>query len=538
MKRCCQILTFSIVIISSAKASDLRGNINLSYQGTDGGSGGPYRSSFSQVANFYTSDRIFYSNDLTLGAFIFHSKANQSKADFRIRYSLNMLGNGYSVYSSYSPYTLYRGSTAQKFRVFQSSLSLKPAILPAVTTSYAFTKQYTTDHPRSQSGSSYQWNTGTQLAKSFGAFRGVYQQQQVKSEGSHISQEQVTKSVNLGYDIAKEFPAKISWSGDYNFIDTRSEVPGKLKDDSRTHLASFQAARNIGKWLSVSTSTSGRILDFHHDSKLTRIEDIVANGLASMRLREDLSFVILRGYSLSQSKNDTTTKTINSFVNFGALWNFPVSSAASSRLAFSRSVYYKSVLGNNTVDNGSLIIDSELYRRTSATLNLGAARSRKTASGYGRYQMMRSLDIVSRPVNTMSVNINYQSSQVSNKINFKNRISDNFSVNATHVLKYYFNYTITYTLSTYLAPSKTTVSTISLAANYRLSSALSLLGTYSRRDLGASGAELGGGIDQSATGRVSWMMSARSNLTLNYSISNINTSRQSQGFGGFYATSF
>ena len=538
MKRCCQILTFSIVIISSAKASDLRGNINLSYQGTDGGSASPYRSSFSQVANFYTSDRIFYSNDLTLGAFIFHSKANQSKADFRVRYSLNMLGNGYTLYSSYSPYTLYRGSTAQKFRVFQSSLTLKPGILPAVTTSYASTKQYTTDHPRSQSGSSYQWNIGTQYAKSFGAFRGVYQQQQVKSEGLHISQEQITKSVNLGYDVAKEFPAKIAWSGDYNFIGTRTEIPGKLKDDSRTHLASFQAGRSIGKWLSVSTSSTGRILDFYHDSNLTRIEDIVANGMASMRLREDLSFVILRGYSISQSKNDTTTKTINSFVNFGGLWTFPVGSATSSRLAYSRGVYYKSVLGKNTVDNASLIIDSEIYRRTSATLNLGAARSRKTTSGYGRYQMMRSLDIVSRPINAMSVNINYQSSQISNNINFINRISDNFSVNATHVLKYYFNYTVTYTLSTYLAPSKTTVSTVSLAANYRLSSALSLLGTYSRRDLGAGGVESGGGIDRSATGRVSWMMSARSNLTLNYSISNINTSRQSQGFGGFYATSF
>jgi hypothetical protein len=207
-------------------------------------------------------------------------------------------------------------------------------------------------------------------------------------------------------------------------------------------------------------------------------------------------------------------------------------------LAFSRGIYYESILGRNTVDNATWIVDTELYRHTSATIDLGVARSQKIASGYGRYQMTRNLDIVSRPLNTMSVNFNYQSSQVSNKVNFVNRINDNLSLNATQVLKYYFNYTVTYALSTYRTPSKTTVSTFSLTGNYRLSSALSLLGTYGRRDFGASAGALSEGIDQSVAWRVSWMISARSNLTLNYSISNLNTSRQTRGFGGYYAASF
>jgi hypothetical protein len=532
------IVVIVMLAFSSVKASDLRGNLNLSYQGSDGGLLGPASSTFSQVANIYTSDRLFYANDLTLGAFIFHSKTNtSSRGDLRVRYSLNLLGNGFSVYSAYSPYTLYRQmGAAQKFRVFQGSLTMQPRLLSSIMASYASTRQFTTDN--SQSGSSNQWNIGTQFAKTFGSFRGVYQRQQVKSDKPTPATSQTTQSVNLGYDISKEFPAKINWAANYNFIGTNSEIPGKLSDKNRTNAGSFQAARSIGRWLSLSTSTSGRILDFTHDSNLTRIEDFLANGSASIRLREDLSLVLLRGYSISQSKNDTTSKTVNDFINIGGLWTFPLGAETDSRLAFSRGIYYASILGRNSVDNATWIIDTELYRRTSATINLGVSRSEKIASGFGRYQMTRSVDIVSRPVNSMSVNINYQSSQVSNNINFVNRISDNLSMNITQILKYNFNYTLTYAVSSFQAPTKTTVSTISLAASYRLSRAISILGTYSRRDLGTSGENLVGGIDQAVTGRLSWLLTARSNLTLNYSVSNINTSRETQGLGGYFATSF
>jgi hypothetical protein len=536
-------MTRSIIVIiillafSSVKASDLRGNLNLSYQGSDGGLVGPASSTFSQVANIYTSDRLFYSNDMTLGAFIFHSKTNSSsKGDFRVRYSLNLLGNGYSLYSAYSPYTVYRQNGAQKIRVFQGSLSIQPRYISNIMASYASTKQFTTDN--SQSGLDNQWNIGTQFAKSFGSFRGVYQRQQVNSYKPVPTTKQTTQSINLGYDISKAFPAQVNWSADYNFIGTRSEVPDRFRDNSRTHNASFQAAKSFGKWISLSTSTSGRILDFTHDSNLTRIEDFLANGSASIRLREDLSLVLLRGYTINQIKNDTTSKTVNDFINLGGLWTFPIGAQSNSRLAYSRGIYYASILGRNTFDNATWIFDTQLYRRTTATINLGVSRSEKIASGFGRYQITRSVDIVSRPTNTMSVNVNYQSSQVSNNINFVNRISDNLSVNMTQILKNNLNYTITYAVSSFLAPAQSSFSTISLAASYRLSQSISVLGTYSRRNLGTGSESLVGGTDQSATGRVSWMLSTRSNLTLNYSVSNINTTRETQGLGGYFTTSF
>ncbi len=533
---------FVIIMLASLKASasDLRGNLNLSYQGTDGGAENPASSVFSQVANLYITDRIFYGNDLTLGAFIFHTKTSgAARGDLRVRYSANLLGNRYSLYSSYSPYTLYRpGGGALKVRVFQGSLTYRPKLLPDIMGSYASTRQYTTDKPRSQDGLNYSWNLGTQFSKSFGSFSGVYQRQQTKNDQALVQTKQITRTINLGYDISKQYPANVNWSAGYNYIGTTTENPGIQKDNSRTHIGSFQVGRNFGKWFSMSGATSGRIFDLEHLSRTTRIEDFLANGSASMKLRENITFVLLRGYNISQNKEDSTTKIINDYINLGGVWGFSVGRGADTRLALSRSYYYASIQGRNIVDNGTLIFDMNLYRRTTATVNLGVARNQKILSGFGRYQMTRNVDIISRPLRSISLNMNYQSSETSNSINFKNSNSDNFSVNLTHILKYYFNYALTYTRSAFHSQGMNNFSTLSVAFNYRLSNTLSLLGTYSRRDLGELSTALESGIDQTVGGRISWITSPRSNLTLNYSVSNINTTRQTQGFGGYFVTSF
>ena len=214
-----------IAALSKACASDLRGNLNLSYQGADASSGVSTSSTFSQVANFYTNDRLFYGNDMTLGAFILHSKVSgRARDEFRVRYSFNLFGRGFNLYTSYSPYTLYRPSgSGQKFRVFQSSLTVRPAKMPEILASYASTRQFTTD--RSQSGLNQSWNIGTQFARAFGAFRGVYQRQQTRSDQALQSQKQATETVSLGYNISKSLPAKIGQRGPTSLMDNVPTAP-------------------------------------------------------------------------------------------------------------------------------------------------------------------------------------------------------------------------------------------------------------------------------------------------------------------------
>jgi hypothetical protein len=534
MNRLLLILLLPVIAI----ASDFRGNLNVNYQGRESGPG-TATSTFGQILNIYSNDRVFYSNDITLGAYIFHSKASdRDRADFRVRYTMNLVGYRYTLYSSYSPYTLYRpNGLAEKVRVFQISTNIKPKLLSDISSSYSSTRQFTTDHPRTRSGSNKIWNLGTQFSKSFGTFRGIYQRQSSKVD-IPIPQEQTLQSINLGYDISHSGPVKIGWSASYNYTGTRNEVSQNLNDDSRTHLGSLQAGRNIGRWLSVSAAGSGRFSNYERGDNNTKIRDLLGNASASLKPRDNIALVFLRGYSATKSEEDTTIEIVNDYVNLGASLDFDTWHGGNGRLSASRAIYYESVLGHNNVDNATLIFAFQLYRATDVTLNLGASRNEKSPTGLGRYQMTRNVDLVSRPARQMTLNLNYQSSEASNTVNFKDRNTDNLSAGLSHTLKSYFNYTATYTYSTFHSENSSSLSVFSLAVNYKLSRTLSLLSTFSRRDLGNSEFVSAEPIDKTVTTRLSWIMTRRSNLTLNYSVAGINSLSQSQSYGGYFSTNF
>lgn len=531
---------FIAMLLAATAQSHIRGNLNLNYQGRDSGAGEPQTYSFGQILNIYTSDRLFYSNEMTLGAFVFRNKlSTRQRSDFRIRYSFNLNGYRYSLYSSYSPYTVYLfGDVPEKIRVFQGSLTYTPKLLPDVTASYASNRQYTTDQPRSRSGFSYTWNVGSQLSKSFGNFRAVYQRQQLRSDRP-ITIKQIQKNINLGYDIGKRLPGRIAWSTSYNFTDNRAVAPGRSSENSRTHNGAMQFSRVFGRWFSASAGSSGRTTDFNRASSHTRVDDLFSSATANLNLRRNLSLVLTRGYSLNRVDNDTTSRTENDYMNLGAAYVLGLAHGADARFAVSKSIFYKSSLGRNETDNASMILDMELYHQTNLTANLGFSRNNKTYSEYGRYQMNRSIYVVTRPYSRLQLDINYQSSLVSRNINFINSNNTNLSVNANQTLKPNFNYTITYTRNRFKAGNvNNVVWSVAAAINYRISETLSMLTAYSRRDLGKILGIEEVRIDESISERVSWALTRRSNLTANYTVSNLNTARQSQSYGGYFVLSF
>jgi hypothetical protein len=534
------IVAIALFLPALILGSELKGNLNLNYQSRDPGSNNPTSSVFGQVVNFYINDRIFYNNDLTLGAYIFHNKASdRERGDFRVRYNMNMAGFYYTLYSTYSPYTLYYSNApSQRVRIFQTSLNIMPKIIPDISTSYMSTKQYTTDKPVSKSGTVSSWNIGTQISKVFGTIRGVFQRQTTRSDAP-LSQKQNLSTINVGYDVAREIPLNIFWTAGYNYSGTKTVNDAQFTDKSHTHVGSLQVSRGFSRWLTLAAAGSGRFADFERTmSSKTKIEDLFSTVSANLALRRNISLMFLRGYSISRSENETTTRIINDYVNLGGTLRFDISPNATGRLSISRSIYFASILGKTNVDNATLIIDAEIYRRTTASINLGVAHNDRAPSGLGKYQMIRNFTIVSRPVELMTFNINYESSLSSINVNFVNSSSDNLSVNMTHSLKPYFNYTLTYSRSKYYSTKSSVLTTFSGALNYRLSNSLSLLGTYSRRDLGDTPGVLQGRIDNIISGRITWLITRNSSLTANYTITNMNTSRQAQSYGGYYALSF
>ncbi len=501
--------------------------------------GGLSTTTSGQILNLYITDRIFYSNDMTLGAYIFRSKASlRSHVDFRVRYTLNMSGYRYIFYSSYTPYKIYGNIEGPlSFRVFQAALNLQPRFLPAISSSYSSTRQFSSDHPRKTNSFSNTWNIGTMTSQIFGNFRANYQRQTSRADVNKTARD-LLQIVNLSYDISKQWPAKISWATSYSYTGSRNDQVTNLRNTNNTHNAAVQAGRVFGKWLVLSAATSGRQADFSRDSQKSTIQDFFASASSVVNVKENISVVFLRGYSISKTKNDTTTSLSNDYINLSGNYRFLMKGDKQGNISLSRTVYLQSALGRSTVDNGNLVFDLGVYRETNATLNFGISRNSRVALGSGRFQISRSLTLTSQPTPKMSVNFNYQSSYVADKISLIKGNNDNMTLSLTHAPKTYFNYTFTYDLTIMRVNVRNTISSISVALNFQLSSRMSFLTTYTHRDNGHTGATLGRQIDQSATARLSWNIGRRSTITVNYAISNFNTDRQSDEIGGYYSLSF
>lgn len=529
------LIAFLAPVVS--QATYMRGNLNLSYQASE--AGGPAVSTFSQILNLYLSDRLFYSNDLTLGAYVFHSQiSSRDRGDFRIRYSTGLTGHKYNFYSSYSPYTIHRPTgPADKVRVFQASLAIKPRYLPDINTSYNSVKRFTADDPPSESGVNYSWNLGTHFTQSFGTVSAVYQRQHGRVDRP-ARLEQTLQTVNFGYDIARRMPLKINGSASYSYTGSRLDVPPNESDYTNAHNGASQIARPFGQWLSLSASSSARFSEYERLSQIHRIEDLSATGAANAKLRHNISLVLVRGYSSNENRNETTSRVINDYVSLAGVYTFGELTGAGGRVSVSRGLYFESAQGRTYVTSVAGIFDVTLYRETNASVNISLAHNDRVLGGRGKYQMTRSFDINSRPLRLLTISAAYQSSLASNRINFVDNTSDNLSLNVTHTLKWYFNYSVTYTRSTFLARARIVVSSLSLAMNYRLSQSLSLLASYTRRDLGRAGNAALEDIDRAASGRLTWLLSRRVNLTLNYAVSSINSPNQSQNYGGYLAVGF
>jgi hypothetical protein len=530
---------FILIIPVSATATDMRGNLNISYQATESGAENAVTSTFSQVLNAYIYDRFFYKNDLMLGAYIFKSKVStRDRGDLRVRYSASLTGYRYNFYSSFSPYTIYRPfGSPEKVRVFQSSLSLSPMLLPAVNSSYSSTSQYTADTPQSKKGLNYSWNIGTSFSKAFGTFRGVYQRQHGRVDRP-IPQRQTLQTVNFGYDVSRRLPQEISGAASYSFTGSRLDMPPGQEDDTRTHNGALQGSKGFGRWVSLSASSSGRLSEYERGDHINRINDIYARGAANVALRDNLSLALMRGYSSSENRNDTTTTVVNDYMSLSAQYSFGATPNGQGRLVLSRGIYFESAVGRNYVSNAAAVLDFEIYRETEATLNLGLSHNSRTVSNQGSYQMLRTFNIITRPLRSMNINFGYQSTQSSNKMDFIKTDSDNLSLNMVHTLKWYFNYSATYTRSSYRTAARNVASSLTLVVNYRLSRNMTLLSSYSRRELGQAGDLQDGAADEAISGRLTWALSRRSNLTMNYAVSDPNGREQSQSYGGYFAINF
>ena len=533
------ISAFILILLPVSSSAYFRGNLNLNYQERESEISGTRISSFGQVLNINAYDKFLYGNDFSLGAYLFRTKnSNQNYAEFRVRYSMNLSGPRYALYSSLSPYKIRAAGQPQiNVRQFQISATYQPIMLPNITSSYSSTRQKSSGDLIAVNSFNYTWNVATSVAKSFGAFRASYQRQKARPNVDSPAR-QLLQSIALAYDISRQWPARIVWSTSYSFTGSRNQDTNNLNNDTKTHNVAGQLGRSFGKWFNTSFSATFRNSDFQRQGNDSNIRDYSFNFSNTLNLRRNIAFGLIRGYSVNQIRDDSTIAEKNDYLNFSGDYKFLMRHEYDGRFSVSRSIYFESIYGRVHTDNGSLIFDVDLYRQTMASINLGIARNSYDFSGQGRIQSNKGISIQSRPLDQMNFNFNYQSSITSRNANFLNINNENITITLSHLPKPYFNYSLTYNRSSALKTSQKTVSSLTVAANARLSRSISALATYSRRDVGIISGFSAASVEESATTRLSWIITRNSNLTINYGISSINTPDESTEFGGYYSLSF
>jgi hypothetical protein len=509
----------------------LKGNLNLNYQKRSSNAGQTSVSSFSQVMNLNLFDRLFYANDMMLGTSLFRTRSSANDHDdFRVRYILSLSGNRYTIYSSYSPYNLYRlDAPAYHFKVFQTSLNYQPRMLPNVVANYTSNKQFTKDTPQSVDASTNTWNLATGLDKKFGSIRGSYQQILNKTNVG-IRQQRVQKSLNLGYEISGQAPGKIDISAGYGFNGYRTNLNEERTFENFTHSGAIQASRGFGRWFSLNSAFSSKRSDITQKSGNSNTRDFLGNLSGIVNLRPNLSLSLFRGYSSSKTTDGTSTESISDYLNLSASYGFILRHNSNGNISIGRSIYYKSPQGHTSVNNATLLFDVDLYRQVEANVTIGISQNEGVQVGGNRYQTTKLVNIIARPLEAMSFTVNYQASLASTRVDFTNANSEDISMNITHQPKPYFNYTVSYTQSVIGGTRAQRPTTLSTTFNWRLSSSLSILANYARRTQTEA--------FQSAGAQIGWSVSRRSTLSVNYNISNINSIDETKSIGGYYILNF
>lgn len=527
-----------LILFPIAASASLRGNFNTNYRQNSGLGGSSWSS--TQIMNLFFDSQFSYSNDLTLGANMSRvSNSLRTYDDFKIRYNMNMRGYRYIFFASYSPYKMRREVSASQFiRLFQASLIYSPKMLPDISMAYSSSKKFTKDDPRTIDSRNHTWNISSRLSKSIGTLSVNYRRQ-VSQDRTDVLGDQTWRIGNITYELSKILPGKISFVTNYGFTGNDSYIPGRLSSNSLSHSGAAQAGRAFGKWFSLSASVSGRRLDFEKNSvDESSIRDFSAASVGNLRLRDNLSLLILRNYSRNRNLNGNSYESKNDYMNVGLTYQFQMMGGRQGNISYSRSIYYSSNLGKNSIDNMTVIADFGLYRETDMTVTLGVSRSEKSAYGTSRYQITDNINIVSRPLPNTSASINYQAARAAGKFVISTVDNETISAVFTQILKRDFTYTLTYTRSLINSADASVSSSYTASINYRLSRKLTLLITYSGRDSGNTGLIQQQGISHNVAGRLGWSMTRRSSLAVNFSVNEINRTGESRSIGGYFVTSF
>jgi hypothetical protein len=405
------------------------GSLELNYQRLKVNHQDTY--SFGQRLDIKVIDNLWVKNRLLVGVYLVRNQySGQRRTTFRPRFSVDLSGHKYRAFYSLTPYkTNGFGGVATNHRVVQANFSVNPTDWPHLGLSYRHTHTFDDLRIREKDDLSRYWVLSSGWKHKSLNLRGSYRRQESINKLTSTKNSVVSAVTGGGkFNLGLPLKTLTSWDYDFSFTERKSLRVPVLKTPS--HSFSTRWGGQPWSFLSWSANYQGKVVRTKRDGQVFKRYAHSFYGGVGISLTPKWDMSLNRGSTKSRadgrrSATDYLTVATN-FKSSQVLKN--LDATASLR----RTYYIHTNVGKYALNlfylSSRMRIYPEIEVRSDFTINYSdnpRARSR-------RYDVVKSVSVVTRPRSNLAVDFNYQTTTHGTRIAFLYSEIQSYRLDLTH----------------------------------------------------------------------------------------------------------
>jgi len=236
----------------------------------------------------------------------------------------------------------------------------------------------------------------------------------------------VSGESNLSFGL----PLKTYTSWDYNFSYTQRKSPRRATLTIPNHSFSTIWSGRPWKFLGWSANYQGKFIRTEQNGVLSRVETHSFYGGMGVSLTEKWRVDLNRGITLT--KTPAKKSTLDYLSVMTALRNLQVRENIEATASFRRTYYLHSDMGRYALNLFYLSSYMTLYPEMEARVDLTINYNDNPQSVGGRYQMVKSLNLTTKPRRNLWLDLDYQTTVRGERITLTRTEIENLSLDLTY----------------------------------------------------------------------------------------------------------
>ena len=429
----CILLTF--VVLSGKDAQGYpktNGSFELNYQRIKVKDLDSY--SFGQKMYLSIVDNLWVKNQLLVSLQLLRNQySDQSKPEFRPRFSVNLSGYKYRAFYRITPYKVHGNSgDITHHRTVESNISFNPTSWPRLQLSYYHTHSFDNLRLRKLDRLSRYYTLNSNWQYKSLNLSGTYTRRETLNKVTGV-REFVLSSLRGASRLFFNLPLTTSTSWDYNFSFTQKKSGEISPVKTPSHSFSTIWAGRPLRFLSWSVNYLGKLVQTEHNSLFSKTETHSLQGGLVVRITG--KWIIDLNRSSISSKRDGK-KSINDYFSIMTnLKDFKIMENVSATTSFRRTYYIHSDAGSYGINWFYFSSYMRMYREIDARFDLTVNYNDNPLAYGSRYQVVKNMSLVTRPKENLRLDLNYRTTVRAEKIAFVNSEIENYRFDITYLGK-------------------------------------------------------------------------------------------------------